>query len=151
MDSAKPNDQQILNFIFEPNDIMKLWCRRQIQMYVDEIDNRENSEFIADVLFQNIKPVRFKEPGWDTDDSIIMGLLPLSATGKLGRKNYKNVAKLVRMVYFLEFFNTNNQRNSFTGKFEFTTNYQAVMIFKSVFFKEHVQYTRQAAKRRQTV
>ena len=151
MESIKPNDEQILKFIFEPNDIMRLWCRRQIQMYIDEIDNKENSGFIADILFQNIKPVRFKEPGWESDDSIVMGLLPLSATGKLGRKNYKSIAKLVRMVYFMEFFNANNQRNTFTGNFEFITNYQAVQIFKGVFFRDHAQCTRQVAKRRQTV
>lgn len=144
---------QILNFLLNiemPEPIMSLWCKRQVQMFIDEIQNEENSEFIIKFYNHTIKPVRFKLHNWDKDDNALMGLFPLTMSGKLSRKDIKNFSKLIRMIFFIGFFATNNPKNQFTGKFEFISDKDAVKIFKSIYFKEDENITHHS-KRRQTV
>lgn len=138
MESILPSDDQILRFLLEvpPNPIMELWCRRQAQLYIDEIQTSENGSIIGDVIFGKIKPVNFKQADWATSDDNIMGLLPLSVTGKLERKTRASVCKLIRMVYFLEFFKATTTINEFTGKFNFISDTDAVKLFKKIFWSD---------------
>ena len=148
MEAVLPNDTQILCFLLEePNPIMILWCRRQVQLYIDQIQNGENGNLLGDILFQNIKPVHFKESDWLVSDMAVMGLLPMSVTRKMSRKMTTQVCKLIRMVYFLDFFKASNPKNTFTGKFEFITDYKAIEMFKDVFWT-HSTHDQRHNKRR---
>jgi hypothetical protein len=138
MESILPNDDQILSFLVDktPNPIIMLWCRRQVQMYIDNIQTSDNGTIIGDVLFGKIKPIQFRQPTWSTSDETVLGLLPLSFTYKMGRRVRYQICKLIRMVYFLDFFRVNTPVNEFTGKFNFISDRDAVQLFKTIFWND---------------
>ena len=151
MESILPNDAQILNFLKEetPDRIMMLWCRRQTQLYVDSIMTKENSPLLGDIIFGTIKPVNFNQAEWATSDEKLLGLLPLSVTVNFGRKTMRQICKLIRMVYFLEFFKKANTINEFTGTFDFISDVEATQLFKSIYWTG--DDTVRDVKRRHTV
>lgn len=124
MDDITPSNSQILNFLVEPNPIMTLWCRRQTQMYIDHIQNKDNIAIIKDLVFNRITPKICKINNWENDDSKIIDLLPMAVSGPMNRRTKKQIAKLIRMIYFIDFFNKNGPYNG---------DDVVVNTFKSVF------------------
>lgn len=104
-----PSDSQISNFLIDPTDsmIITTWCKFMIQKFIDHNKTPNSEKAFMSLYFANVVPCNFKVPNWLTDDTAIKRCFSSEFTKTLNHRSVHGVVTLTRMIYFVEFHNTN--------------------------------------------